>query len=88
MATHSSILASKIPWTEEPGSCKDSDVTEWQCVHTHTHISCIYCKKKAPFQGPRVGSRLTLRNELSEETQVLTEQEALLGRGAWGEWWG
>ena len=33
MATHSSILAWKIPWTEEPGAiqsmgCKDSDMTE------------------------------------------------------------
>ena len=31
------------------------------------------------FQGPRVGSCLTLRSELSEETHVLTEQETLLG---------
>ena len=32
MATHSSILARKIPWTEEPGrapwGCKESDITE------------------------------------------------------------
>ena len=33
MATHSSILASRIPWTEEPGSyspqgCRESDMTE------------------------------------------------------------
>ena len=35
MATHSSILAWKIPWTEEPGDysyspgdCKESDTTE------------------------------------------------------------
>ena len=31
MATHSSILAWKIPWTAEPGSpwgCKESDTTE------------------------------------------------------------
>ena len=34
------------------------------------------------FQGPRVGSCLTLGNELSEETHVLTKQETLLGRGA------
>ena len=38
MANHSSILAWKIPWTEEPGGlqsmgCKDLDVTE----HTRTH---------------------------------------------------
>ena len=35
MATHSSILAWKIPWTEEPGRLyslwgrKESDRTEW-----------------------------------------------------------
>ena len=34
MATHSSILAWRIPWTEEPG-CKESDTTERL---THTHI--------------------------------------------------
>ena len=32
MAIHSSILASKIPWTEEPGcspwGCKELDMTE------------------------------------------------------------
>ena len=31
MATHSSILAWRIPWTEEPGSpegCEESDKTE------------------------------------------------------------
>ena len=33
MATHSSVLARRIPWTEEPGAlqsmgCKESDTTE------------------------------------------------------------
>ena len=32
--------------------------------------------------GPRVGSCLTLGNELSEETYMLTKQEILLGTGA------
>ena len=41
-----------------------------------------YCYRKGNlFQGLRVGSCLTLRNELSRETQVLTKQETLLGRG-------
>ena len=40
------------------------------------------CRKGDPFQGPRVGSCLTLRNELSKETHVLTKQEILLGRDA------
>ena len=47
MATHSSILVWKIPWTEEPGGLqslwghKDSDMTERACAraHTHTHNS-------------------------------------------------
>ena len=54
MTTHSSILAWKIPCTEEPGSpwgCKESDTTEHVPVpvhtytrtcaraHTHTHSS-------------------------------------------------
>ena len=44
VATHSSIVAWRIPWTEEPGglqsmgSRKQSDVTE-QLTHTHPLIS-------------------------------------------------
>ena len=41
----------------------------------------ICCRKGDPFQGPKLGSCLTLRNELSEETHVLTKQEILLGKG-------
>ena len=37
-------------------------------------------RKGDPFQGPKLGSCLTLGNELSEETHVLTKQEILLGR--------
>ena len=39
MATHSSILAWRIPWTEEPGGphspwgCKESDMTERLTLH-------------------------------------------------------
>ena len=42
--------------------------------------SCC-CKKVGPFQSPKLGSCLTLRNELSKETYVLTKQEILLGKG-------
>ena len=34
------------------------------------------------FQGSKLGSCLTLRNELSKETHELTKQEFLLGKGA------
>ena len=45
MATHSSILDWKIPWTEEPGgysprSCKESDTTE----HKAQQKSTQHCK--------------------------------------------
>ena len=41
MATHSSILAWRIPWTEEPGGYspwghKETDTTAY--THTHTHV--------------------------------------------------
>ena len=38
MATHSSILAWRIPWTEEPGGLlgdKESGMTEHAFTHTH-----------------------------------------------------
>ena len=41
----------------------------------------ICCRKGDPFQGPKLGSCLTLGNEFSEETHVLTKQEILLGKG-------
>ena len=37
------------------------------------------------FQGQKLGSCLTLGNELSKETHVLTKQEILLGKGTWVE---
>ena len=43
------------------------------------------CRKGDPFQGLKLGSCLTLRNELSEETHVLTKQEILLEKGTWVE---
>ena len=43
MASHSSILAWRIPWTEEPGrlqsmGCKELDMTE-QLMHTHPIVT-------------------------------------------------
>ena len=45
------------------------------------HILCPCCRKGDPFQGPKLGSCLTLGNELSEEIHVLTKQGILLGKG-------
>ena len=33
MATHSSILAWKSPWTEEPGGLQSMTLHDWTCVH-------------------------------------------------------
>ena len=39
MATHSSILAWKIPWTEEPGRLQLGSQKSWTRLSaTHTHI--------------------------------------------------
>ena len=51
MATPSSILAWRIPWTEEPGSYslwdhKESDKTERLTpthTHTYTHLYTVEC---------------------------------------------
>ena len=40
------------------------------------------CRKWTHFQGPKVGSCLTLGNELPKEIHMLTKQETLLGRDA------
>ena len=35
MATHSSLFAWEIPWTEEPGGLKESDMTERLTLNTN-----------------------------------------------------
>ena len=58
MATHSSVLAWKIPWTEKPGGlnpwgCKESDMTEW-LTQTHTHNSWLLNSKEGLCGGWRL----------------------------------
>ena len=53
MATQSSILAWRIPWTEEPGrysseDCKESDTTER--LHFHFSLSCSGEGNSNPLQ--------------------------------------
>ena len=45
-------------------------------------IVILMLQEGDPFQGPKLGSCLTLGNELSKETHVLKKQETLLGKGA------
>ena len=57
--------------------------------HNSMHNNVPHCCRKAdPFQGPKLGSCLTLGNELSKETHLLTKQE-IIGKGRpGGEQWG
>ena len=46
MATHSSILAWRIPWTEEPGGLQTTRVTKswtWPSIHTKEIIGVLVC---------------------------------------------
>ena len=48
MAPHSSTLAWKIPWTEEPGRLQSMDTTER--LHFHFSLACIGEGNGNPFQ--------------------------------------
>ena len=46
MATHSSLLAQKIPWTEELEGLQSMrsqriDTTDHACAHTYTHSTSL-----------------------------------------------
>ena len=51
MATHSSILAWKISWTEEPGRLQSMESSMTEHSHTHTHL-----KRKKKIGGKRLSS--------------------------------
>ena len=60
MAIHSSTLAWRIPWTEEPGSYsprlrRESDTAEQLThTHTHTHTHTVFLVSKEPlYCSPR-----------------------------------
>ena len=50
MATHPSVLAWRIPWTEEPGRLQSlasqrvrhNQTTKLAHTHTHTHVWVLY----------------------------------------------
>ena len=57
MATHSRILALKIPWTEEPGGLQSTDLKKSQDFperahkHTYTCFKLCFCQSTAlPYQ--------------------------------------
>ena len=70
MATHSSIFAWEIPWTEEPGGLQsmgsqDSDMTEQLSMHVWIYSLCIWWKHNTTFYSGRInkGIEPTLDSE-------------------------
>ena len=63
MATHASILAWRIPWTEEPGWVtdhgvgKELDMTEQVTAYTHTHPPTPTPKPQGQLQRKSLGRR-------------------------------
>ena len=45
VGTHSSILAWRISWTEEPGGLQSMGHSE--LTHTHTHAAAVHCSTSA-----------------------------------------
>ena len=74
VAAGSGPLAGKL--APEYPSGQDVSLSEEE-----SHQVAIFYRKENSFQGPKLGCCLTLRNESSEETHVLTKQEILFGRG-------
>ena len=66
MATHASILAKRIPWTEEPGELGPGVTKRWthrtlcahEHTHTHTHTHTHISVKKFPEMHPNNDSLL------------------------------
>ena len=84
MATHSRILAWKIPWMEEPGGLQsmghsESDTTER--LHFHVSLSCIGEGNGNPLQcSCLVGCHLWGLTE-SDTTEVTQQQQQFLLQG-------
>ena len=82
MATHSSILAWRLPWTEEPGGLHSMGVLKNQTLlsdshtHTHTHTIIIHTemapKPEGVVSSPHTHSEA--RSPLTRQTQELTSE--------------
>ena len=80
VAPHSSTLAWKIPWTEEPGRLQsmgslESDMTER--LHSHFSLSCIGEGNGNPLQcscleNPRDGGGCRLWGRTESDTTEVT----------------
>ena len=91
MATHSSILAWKIPWTEEPGGLQAmgsrrvghnlAHARMRAHTHTHTHTGILLSYKKKNETLPFAATWMDLKGiMLSEITQTEETQDIIYMR--------
>ena len=79
MATHCSILARKIPWTEEPGRLQSMGLQGWiqLSTHTHTHFRPWWKCRSYPISenmcGCGMGSPVTDVGGFSDQSLILKE---------------
>ena len=85
MATHPSILARRIPWTEEPGGSqpmgsKELDTTA-QLTHTET------CTRQNRGESPHFCTKVKGREGRWEGQNIKqTSAEEACGQGQRGQW--
>ena len=73
MATHSSILARRIPWTEESGGLQSTGSQKSQTRLKHLSMHSIYytpgsLEQGSPNPGPRIGTSLWPVRNFSSHT--------------------
>ena len=80
MATHSSILAWRIPWTGEPGRLQSLGLQELDMTERLTHAHCLLgpIRRKGLFRGeegePRGVSSLFIEIHLQKGAQIIIVQ--------------
>ena len=78
MATHSNILAWKIPWTEDPGGQQSMAAKSWTRLsiytHTHTEAQCRPGSISGSGRSPGEGNSNSLQYSCLENR---------MDRGAW-----
>ena len=83
MATHSSILAWEIPWTEEPGGLQSMGsqrvghnlVAQEQQQQQQQQQMFTFAREKAPFV--RVSPPVTRERRMTTSLQPLTKEEKM-----------